>query len=343
MNLSVEKQDIIHKNINLSMTVKNKDNTVPFNLQLDKSRKNKVSETITEAQLDNNQVKEEKQITDINLKTQEYDTEKTKKYKKAEEDSKRDTEFWDKYVGVQLEGEGMPTKVDNNIKDTATQLQNTEERFEEKEVSEMVVASLKDADAMIYHIYASALSKNRELNNEEKQQIADINSGKIRLISQMVQPVRRSLEYSEDPIIKKNPDGTVAVYESNGNQIDSFKSCEEAKLNYPEAETEEKRKMAQVMPGDEFDDYDDKEEEYSPPPQIDRYRAIIPIDVWVESTGNPQQDQERVYELLKKMMQEGMGQIQHEEGFNGWNELLALSDVEKYNDIIKKDPFFGRF
>jgi len=244
VDTSNEKQGIVNKNINLSMPVKNKDNTIPFNSQLDAERKNETEFSILEAQMDDKIVdfksKDKKQVIDINVKTQEYDDEKTKKYKEAEDKKKADTSFWDKYVGVQMEG--PITKVNDNIPFSASQLPNKEERFKGKEIEKMVMASLKDADAMLLHIYANANSQNRKLTKNEEQQIIDINSGKIRVLSQIAESFPRNLPYNReknlDPKIRKDKDGVYRVYESDGSVVDEFKSCEEAKSNYPEGEIE---------------------------------------------------------------------------------------------------------
>ena len=241
VDTSNEKQGVVNKNINLSIPIKNKDNTVPFNIQLDAERKNETEFAILEAQMDDKIVdfksKDKKQVMDINVKTQEYDDEKTKRYKEAEDKKKADTSFWDKYVGVQLENKMK--KVDDNIPASASQLPNKEERFKGEKIDKMVMASLKDADAMLLYIYAN--SKNRELTKDEEQQIIDINSGKMRILSQ-VDPFLRNLPYagekSLDPKIRKDRDGKARVYESDGKVIDEFKSCQEAKANYPEGKIE---------------------------------------------------------------------------------------------------------
>ncbi len=243
MGLSNDQQQVVGKNINLSLPIKDKDNTVPFNVQLDAKRKNAEAEpSITEAYMDKKEVdfysKDKKQVMDINIETQKYDAKKTEAFKK--EEGKKDTVFWDKYVGVQLEEDGQPTKVKNNISDSASQLPNNPERFKGDKVDKMVMASIKDADAMLFHIYAIAAKGNRNLSKEEEQQIVDINAGKTRLIAQMVEPFRRCLEYSgghKDPSIRKEKH-KVVVYEADGSPIDEFKSCEEAKANYPEGDIE---------------------------------------------------------------------------------------------------------
>jgi len=238
MNLSNDQQGVVEKNINLSLPVKDKDNTVPFNQQLEASRKNKTETVITEAGMDDKitdfKSKDKKQVMDINVESRKHMDEHSDAYKKAENAAKADTEFWDKYVGVQLE-ETMK-KIDNNIPVSTSQLPNALDRFDGKDVSKMVMASIRDADAMMFHIYAMASKDSRELTDDEQQQLIDINSGKIRL-AQMVQPMRRSLEYGGgDPIIKDEI-GKAGVYE-NGTKIDEFSDCKDAKANYPEGEIE---------------------------------------------------------------------------------------------------------
>ena len=185
MDISNEKQGTTEKNINLSLPIKNKDNTVPFNVQLNAARKNKNETQIIEARMDDKEVAfgtQKDSMMDINEETKKHVDKKEADFKKAEKDTKADTAFWDKYVGVDLEGE--KTKVTKNIPDSATQLPN-------KDAAE-IEAVLKDADAMIYHIYATARSQDRDLEEEEKQQIVDIESGKARFMaSKMIEPVRR--------------------------------------------------------------------------------------------------------------------------------------------------------
>lgn len=229
MDLSNEKQGTTDKNINFSLPVKEEDATVPFNARLEASRKKEEDQQIIESRMSKKQVlfgeqKDEK--TAINAETQKYVDKKEKDYKKAEGKIDTETAFWDKIVGIQLEGE--KTKVPNNLPDKGTQLPN-------KKVSEEEIKSLlKDADAMLFHIYATARKQGRDLNSTEKQQVVDINSGKTRLLAQMVEPVKRSFEYG-DPIIKKTDDNKFEVLENDGKVIDKFSSLQEARANYPEA------------------------------------------------------------------------------------------------------------
>ena len=241
MNLSNEQQDVVSKNVNLSLPIKGKDNTVPFNVQLNAARKNKDPQEITEAGMSDKIVdfkaKDKKQVMDINEETQKHVAKKADEYKRAENASKADTAFWDKYVGVQLEGKMK--NVDGNVPASASQLPNNPERFKGKKIDKMVMASLKDADAMLFHIYATAAKESRELTAEETQQVVDIESGKMRLLAlDMAPPIKRTLEYPSDPIIKEEM-GVAGVYEGDGTKIDEFKSCEEAKANYPEGEVQD--------------------------------------------------------------------------------------------------------
>jgi hypothetical protein len=255
MNLSNNQQGVVNKNINLSLPIKEKDNTIPMDKQIGDTdvglkRQDNTEFSITEAGMSKEEVdfqsKEKKQVTDINEKTEEYNQKHLEEFKKAENDSKKDTSFWDKYVGVQLEGEGMPTKVDNNVPASASQLPNNPERFEGKEIKKMVMASLKDADAMLFNIYANAHKENRAVKEEEKQQIIDINSSKIRLIDKLSQVIVDPAEEVRDPwqpeyvedVLIVPRSGKWLIYEpgGGGEPIDMFETKEEALSNYPEGQ-----------------------------------------------------------------------------------------------------------
>ena len=231
MNLCNKAQGVVGKNINLSLPVKNKDNTVPFNTQLEAARKNETDVAITEAGMDDKitdfKAKDKKQIMDINVESQKFDDKKVEEFKKAQEDSKKDTAFWDKYVGVQLEGKMK--NIDNNISDSASQLHNKPERFKGKKIDKAVMASLQDADAMLFHIYANAAKTGRDLTEDEKQQITDINAGKMRLMAQAPFPGTATTVTIKEEL------GGAGVYEA-GEKIDQFKNCYEAKASYPEGE-----------------------------------------------------------------------------------------------------------
>lgn len=187
-NILVPGGDIANKNINLSLDVKGNDSTVPFEVQLESSREGSDNLIIAEKALDsskkvfnNKRLDQTGDVMPINLETIKHEQKKEKAYKDATT-SNSDTAFWDKYLNVSV----GDSKVDVNVPNS--QLQNISDRFDTIEDStkakydKMVYASLKDADAMLFHIYAKAAEEKRKLNEIESQQIIDINSGKMRLL-----------------------------------------------------------------------------------------------------------------------------------------------------------------
>lgn len=175
---------------------KDKDTSVPFNKQLEAARTG-TSTAVTEKGLNEapklyNDKRDDRthntKVTAPNLVAEAYHQEKLKAFQKAQKEQSRDTEFWDKAVGSQMLGEKTKI-VSNNQK---SQLQNKEERFKGlkpdlekvKKYDDMVTASLKQADAMQFQIFANAASESRNINVDEVQQIFDINSGKARLLAQ---------------------------------------------------------------------------------------------------------------------------------------------------------------
>ncbi len=222
---------------------KDKDNTVPYEKQIDSTRQGKdnlmVAEKAlnTEPKLFNDKRNDEwdTSVMPVNLETEKHHQKHIEAFKEAEQNDKEKL-FWDKYVGVQMVGD--KTKIDANV--TRTQLEDAPERFKglndvatDVEIRKMVAASLKDADAMSFHIYATAEKENRELNDKEKQMIVDINSGKMGLISKAMNLLEKRA--SEPQVSIKQEKGRSVVYE-NGVPIDNFESPHEAKTNYPEAQ-----------------------------------------------------------------------------------------------------------
>jgi hypothetical protein len=69
-----------------------------------------------------------------------------------------------------------------------SQLQNHPDRFKDlkaddvlknKNVKEMVLASLQDADAMLYHIFREAAANTRDLTENEKKLVEGITRDKV--------------------------------------------------------------------------------------------------------------------------------------------------------------------
>ena len=189
--------DTESKNVNLKMPTKDKDNTVPFNVQLEAARKEEDTLAITEKSLDKDGKRNDiwdTNVMPINLLSESYDQKKAEAIKGAE--GSKDTEFWDKYLGVQLENSDRNIKVDDNIPATASQLQNNPDRFKsikkddaiDSELKgspkDMVMASLKKADAMLFHVYATAASECREVNDKEAKIIEDVSIYKDNVLAQ---------------------------------------------------------------------------------------------------------------------------------------------------------------
>jgi hypothetical protein len=256
------------KNINLKLKIKDKDNTIPFETQLSEARIDKKADMITEKAMDkskqpyNKRTMEDSnlQVSPINLLSESFDQKKAEAYKKAENKINTDTEFWDKYVGAQLLGEA--TKVKNNP--TGSQLANNPSRFNIKDdvtkivdtkVEKMVFATIKDADALLFHVYATAAKENREVNTDEQAFINRINAEKEFIIAQNMAPSmdamtsnNNALMFDEDNIvIIKHPDGSVGVYENGQILVDetgkeatytkpnAFENVADARDDYPEA------------------------------------------------------------------------------------------------------------
>jgi hypothetical protein len=208
MNLSSE---LPAKNINLSMPVKNKDSTIPFETQLSANRDGKDSLRVTEKDLDdgkkvyNNKRDDawDTSIMPINLLSESYDKKKEEDLKEADKKMDTETLFWDGYVGVQMYGK--ETKVYDNIPPKASQLPNNPEKFTIEGIQKKISTTLQDADAMLFHIYATAAKEGRDVTEEEKQKISDINNNKIKILSAQVQ------KQGEGLTLQVKPDNTVEV------------------------------------------------------------------------------------------------------------------------------------
>jgi len=66
-----------------------------------------------------------------------------------------------------------------------------------------------------------------------------------------------------------------------------------------------------------------------------RYRLVFPIDVFFVSTGNPEQDQEIIYEEVKNALSRGFSQSSLE----GYSDYLNLSDVKTHDQVMKEEGF----
>jgi len=177
-------------------------------------------------------------VAPINVLSEAFDRKYRDAFAKANNDG--NTAFWDKYLGVQLDGER--TKVPNNVPESGSQLPNHPSRFTSfkglptessaitnrenlgKEVTvkpmegykgnekaqKMVVASLRDADRLLFHTYLTAAKANRELNAEEKELVAGINRDKAKALIVIAQQSNAPQPPSHDvgDFMDGNPDPT---------------------------------------------------------------------------------------------------------------------------------------
>lgn len=155
-------------------------------------KREKMADTITEKQMDStkksfNLMRSDRndnaQVPPLAALNRAQEADRLKQYKAAEQ-PEQDTEFWDKYVGDELLGED--TKMVNKF--GPSQLADNPDRFsgtpesilngkKNIKVEKLVMASLKDADARLFHIYAQA--SGRELTKNESSEIEEITQQKI--------------------------------------------------------------------------------------------------------------------------------------------------------------------
>lgn len=185
-------------NINLSMPIKEKDNTVPFNAQLEAQRPEDDATRTLENKLNvekksynqNRKSMEDKTVTPMNMLSEKLHQEKVQTYREAEKETLGDTSFWDKYMARSNTDEKQ--MVDNNVPNS--KLPNHQDRFENvsakvdaEKVYEESAKKLAGLDAGIFHIYAKAYSEGRELNTGEKQVIQHINEIKMDQLKKIAQ------------------------------------------------------------------------------------------------------------------------------------------------------------
>jgi hypothetical protein len=176
--------------------------TIEFNLKKVREA-NKTPTRLTENQLDESETSEGqvphrvKGIDDIQMKpldalnaAQEAEQVRAFNERGAKTTS---TDFWDKYVGTQMDG--TPTKVPVQVPCEGNQLQNDFDRLKSltpeqmgkhDKVRKMVMASMRDADAMLFYVYHRAAVENRNLNDEEKVIVTHISEDKAKLIKSLI-------------------------------------------------------------------------------------------------------------------------------------------------------------
>jgi hypothetical protein len=75
-----------------------------------------------------------------------------------------------------------------------------------------------------------------------------------------------------------------------------------------------------------------------------RYRLVFPIDILAFTTGNPEQDQETVYNIIRSILDKGQAASKDMPGFEGFSDYLQLSDVKPHGQVTEEDGLggFGR-
>jgi len=194
------------------------------------------------------------QVAPVNAMTHAFDRKYRDAFSKVNKGA--DTAFWDKYVGDQLDGK--MTKVPSNLPQSGSQLHDNPERFGKLknipldpsaivnrknfdvglEISPMhgfasgekgitiaedirvSLASIKNADSLLFGIYLKAAKENREITDIEKEIIDGINKDKSSLMISLAQ--NSPLIPPPNPI-NQNPsefDETGADFEDNNPNSD---------------------------------------------------------------------------------------------------------------------------
>lgn len=129
--------------------------------------------------------KDEFDMNPVNVNTAINDAKRDENFLAATKSSDKDL-HWDKLVAE-------TQFLKEPIKAAPSQLHNNVDRFVGKKldvgtdsgIKKMVMASLEDADAMIYYIYRQASEQDRELTQEESDFIAQINQSKVNVLMQL--------------------------------------------------------------------------------------------------------------------------------------------------------------
>ena len=188
---------------------KNKDNTKHYEMQLDEARTADTGDRTLEGKLDKdktvyNQRRLDKaysqKIKHQDMVAEAHDQAKYEAYREVDGSIDQETMFWDKYVGTDVpdkktkivsnqqksqlanhpdrfKGLNKTTPVNEQYKDDASAMTKTDKMYD------LVSASLKDADAMLFQLYASAARENRDLNEADKESVNNINAGKAKMLA----------------------------------------------------------------------------------------------------------------------------------------------------------------
>ena len=168
--------------------------TTPDGLQikekrLEKNRVNADENVILEKQMEKNDSLTKRlnepsiPITDFALEAEKKEeTDFAKENKVSQKDY--DVEFWDAYVKQPTDKKVYTGSARSQLLSTYNNRKDFEEANQfAKKASEEKVDQIKDADAMLFHIYKTASAENRDLNKDEQQMVNDINSSKLDIMA----------------------------------------------------------------------------------------------------------------------------------------------------------------
>jgi hypothetical protein len=175
-------------------------------------------------------------VTPINLMSEAYDQKWRDAFSKANKGA--DTSFWDKYLHADLDDK--PTKISNNVPKSGSQLSDNPTRFKNlqklptdenasvnrdnfdknikvdrlhvaknEKMQKIAYKNLAIADKCLFAIYAQAKSENRDLNQQEKEVVNEINVFKenvlLRLADSMFNDGYRGDKDLQKELFKNDP------------------------------------------------------------------------------------------------------------------------------------------
>ena len=91
----------------------------------------------------------------------------------------------------------------------------------------------------------------------------------------------------------------------------------------------------------QYETPEEPEAEMQTPQQPVRYRLMFPIDIFFTPTGNEEQDQDGVYNIMRSILDKGAAASNDMPGFSGWTDYLQLSDVKTHNQVMKEEGLGG--
>ena len=129
-------------------------------------------------------------VMDMYKKTED---ESAKEFKKETKAGDRDTMFWDKFLHDQTPADQLTKIVDNDQGSQLLSNFDTRENFRKDNSSvgkeqtgkgtRSAMELVKDADAVLFHIYTKASRENRKLTGEEQNTVDAINNEKANILT----------------------------------------------------------------------------------------------------------------------------------------------------------------